>query len=96
MPEQKKPTSNGLSERIWDMATKAAVPLSLLIGGAMVAHEIRITKLEETRFTTIDAERMRREIESSYPPPWLRAQILEMKASLAEINTRLRDLEREK
>ena len=56
---------------LWEILLRATVPLALLSGGALVAHEIRLSTIEETRFTDRDGSTLTTEIiewvEDRYP-----------------------------
>lgn len=76
---------------------KATVPISVILGSALVSHEIRIRTLEEHRFTRADAKDLQSGIQewvaTSQPPEWLKENIREIKDSMKEIASRLRALE---
>lgn len=83
--------------KVWEILMKATVPLSVIIGSALVTHEVRIAKLEESRFTGSDGVKLERDIrayvQDSFPPNWLREDIQEIKASMKSIEGRLRKIE---
>lgn len=81
------------SSRIWNVVEKVAISLVFLIGSVIISHEIRIARLEETRFTAVDGETLRKEITAAMPPAWLREQIKDMQTVLRSIEERLRALE---
>lgn len=90
---QNTPDGHSTSDRVWDIVLKALVPVSILLAGSLVSHEVRLAKIEESRFTERDASLMERRIIESIPPPWLKAQIEEIKALLRENTSRLRAVE---
>ena len=56
----KKGEKNGgtsmFDSRLWDLAVKAMVPLCILLGGTIIGHEVRLGKIEDSRFTDHDGE----------------------------------------
>lgn len=52
-PSSGGPVHEGAA-RAWDIAIKLLVPLSLIAAGAMVNHEVRLSRIEESRFTQQD------------------------------------------
>ena len=84
--------------KIWEIALKALVPISILIGSVLIAHEVRISKIESNRFTDKDAavhEAAMKEYVLQYSTPsWLRDDITEIKDTLKAVQSRLRELER--
>lgn len=79
--------------KVWDVLIKATVPVSIVIGSALIAHEVRIAKLEDSRFTTADAyqleHRVVRALEAKFPQPWLLDDLREIKDRLKSIEARL-------
>lgn len=90
-------STRSLSDRIWDIATKLSVPAVLAAGAAIIAHEIRISRLEATRFSRSDGLVLERDVrewmDERFPPYWLRASLVEIKADLKTIDERLRSVE---
>ena len=77
--------------KLWDYLFRASIPIVLALGAAVIAHEVRIAKIESNRFTAGDWNRerldMQRWVEDRYPPQWLKDQLtrLEIKVDrLAE------------
>ena len=55
-PTKKKPMENGNgTRRLWDYLTRLASAATLVIAGAIIAHEIRLSVIENTRFTAKDS-----------------------------------------
>lgn len=67
------------SERVWDIATKLAVPLSIILAGALVTHEVRIAKMET---------------EQSYIRRGIGDDLSEIKILLRDMEQRLREVEK--
>ena len=86
------------SEKIWDVVLKASVPLSLLLGSALITHEVRLSKIEATHFTREDSYKLRaalhKEIEERYPPKWLRQKVQHIEQVLDRIEHRIHELEK--
>lgn len=76
-------------EKLWDLAMKAAVPLSIILGGAIIAHEVKIGRHEER------LEDVEQRVEH-FDSRWLRESVDEIKGTLRTMDTRLRELERVK
>jgi len=85
-----------MMDRFWDFATKATVPLAMVIGGALVTHEVRLTKIESNRFTQEAARELERRIEAQIVPGWLKENINDMKDTLKAIEARLQQIEKAK
>jgi hypothetical protein len=79
------------------MVTRVSVAVVLGVSAVLFAHEIRLTKIEETLFTDNDARILKDKIIEhtfkNYPPEWLRLQIVEIRDTLKIIDQRLRKLE---
>jgi hypothetical protein len=58
------------------------VPVSIVIAGALIGHEVRLAKIEANRFTDKDAAVMERRILAESPPSWLREDLREIKAMI--------------
>ena len=67
------------SERAWDIAGKILVPLAVAGGAWLVGLEIRTSRLED---------RM-----DNVPPKWLKDDVTEIKATLKDIEARIRKIE---
>lgn len=52
------------ANKVWDVLLKATVPISIIIGGALIGHEVRISRIEASRFTNADGLRLERDIRS--------------------------------
>ena len=91
-------TTRSASDKVWDLLTRAAVPLSVIVAGAMIAHEVRISVIESNRFTNHDGDKLDQEIkywiENRYPPEWLREEMNELKRSQREMLRRITEIER--
>lgn len=74
--------------RLWDIATKAAVPVLVLVSGWMVALEVRVSVIESNRFTSGMAAQMREEIRKELPPQWLKDDLTEIKDRLKRLEQR--------
>ena len=95
-----KPT-NGKLPALWEILKVTAVPLAFALGGFLFGHEIRISKIEETRFTDQDAAEMYRELLENLPPQWLKDTIKELQKhcrateiQISDLNARVQSLER--
>lgn len=58
-PAQKRGT---LSDKVWDVLMKATVPVSIIVGGALIGHEVRIARIEETRFTDVEGYQLQAQV----------------------------------
>lgn len=87
-----------VSDRVWDFASKAAMPACVVLASVLITHEIRLSKIEATRFALSDAHRLRSEIESDiekrYPPKWLRQKVQHIEQVLDRIEHRIHELEK--
>jgi len=81
------------NDRIWDIATKAAIPLSILLVGAVIVNRISIREIQVTRFTDKDGAQLKDQILLERPPAWLKEDIIEIKGLLRDFDTRLRRVE---
>ena len=95
-------TENNKTTWIWEFLIKLAVPISIIVSGAMINHEvrlsnhdIRIAKIEQTRFSAKDANDLERRITAAIPQQWqwLKEDISEIKQMLQAYDSRLRALE---
>lgn len=69
------------------------VPLSIILAGTVIAHEVRISVIESNRFTDSDANLMFEKIRAELPPEWLKAKVNEIKTDQKEILRRLSYIE---
>jgi hypothetical protein len=79
------------ADRAWDWLCKAAVPVLVVLGTAVITHEVRISRIEENRFTALDGARLEAGILSAMP---LMTDIAEIKLDVKEMKTRLREVEK--
>ncbi len=70
-------------ERAWNLAWKICVPLVLALSGLLVAHEVRLSVIESTRYTPADAVVMERETNEKFGE--LHGQLAEIKTDLAVV-----------
>ena len=95
--------------RFQELGIKVALPtmLSLAAGGVALGthfvlkdgeHDVRISKIEETRFTAEEGikmeSRLKEYMSDHYPPPWLRERLDDIKKTVESNAARLRELER--
>ena len=81
-PVQKK----ARADRAWDLGLRTALVLGPFLAGTLIAHEIRINRLEDVSITS-------KELRDDFPPAWLHEDIQELKAGQKDIRVRLRELE---
>lgn len=74
-------------ERLWELALKASVPLSVMLAGILVTHEIRLTKIEEYRAVE-EAHRFSRAAGEV-----LKSQMDDVKTTLADIKRQIGNIE---
>lgn len=86
--------SRKTSERVWEILTRAAIPVVLAGAAALIAHEVRISTMESNRFTTRDAQQLEARMTSR--PDWLREDLAEIKEMVRGLEARLRALEARK
>lgn len=67
-------------ERAWDIAVKSLLPIVVALSAWLVGLEVRTSRLEDR-------------VENS-PPLWLKNDVQSIKATLIDIEQRLRSLER--
>jgi hypothetical protein len=78
---------------------KLSVPVSIAVGGALIAHEVRIARIEETRFTKHDAAVLKNTLveyhngHSTPPPKWVQDLLKQIHSDIREINKRLINIE---
>jgi hypothetical protein len=53
-------------DRAWDMAFKVMVPISFILAGTLIAHEVRLKVIESSRFTTEQGRVMEQRMEEKY------------------------------
>jgi len=93
------------SDRLWDIATRAAVGGVLIAGGMLVAHERAIhtngkdiQSIRETRFTKEDGLRMQASMTAAIAtvdtPPWLEGLLATQNSLMLSVDERLRVIER--
>jgi hypothetical protein len=73
---------DGNGSKVWEYALKTLVPVSVIMGSALVVHEVRLSVIESNRFTTKDAAVLKEQIYTSFPQDWLQSQIAEIKVEL--------------
>jgi len=49
-------------QKLWDIFFRIAAPLSLLAAGALVTHEVRLSKVEAQQITDVDAVQAHQDI----------------------------------
>lgn len=82
--------SDDSGRRVWDYVFKAMVPIGLAAGGMVVAHEVRLTRMEANAFTVRDGRQLETKMADT---PWLKESIAEIKQLLREQDKRLRAIE---
>lgn len=84
-----------LADKVWDLAMKASVPILIILGTALIRQEIRISRIEETRFTDSDGlrleQRLERWIEQRFPS---RSDFESMREDVREIKAAIKILEK--
>lgn len=80
------------SDRIWQVASKISIYLSILIGATLIAHEIRIATIESNRFTNKDGNQLKEDMRD-YMDKALKEDFADIKADQKEIIQRLRKVE---
>ncbi|MCP5059020.1 MAG: hypothetical protein GY937_20135 [bacterium] len=79
--------------RVWDILSKVAFYLACVLGATAVAHEVRLSTIENNRFTDKDGMELERRIMQGVPPEWFREDVSEIKTRLDSIDSRLRKIE---
>ncbi len=86
-----------LMDRAWDIMLKVTVPVTTLIAGTIVAHEIRLTRIESTSFTKKDGFALERDLKEwvdvRIQPAWRPEDLTEIKGVLRSISDRLHSVE---
>ena len=79
-----------------EWVTGLSVPIVLALGMAVIQNRENIARIEETRFTRGDALEMESRIleRVNEVPSWLRNNLSEIKASVRDIQSRMRELEK--
>ena len=77
---------------VWEILIKVSVPIVLGLGGMMLAHEIRLSKIEATRFTAKDGIELRDTITKQLPPEWLKEKVNKLERGQREIELKLERL----
>lgn len=54
-----------ISARVWDYLMKLSIPMVLLTGGTVIAHEVSLSKIESNRFTAADGHALERHMEAA-------------------------------
>jgi hypothetical protein len=76
-------------DRVWDMLTKATVPITMIVATALISHEVRLSRIEENRFTDLDGahlhQKLLEDFGKTYPPKWLLEDVKEIKDKLRDI-----------
>lgn len=81
--------------RWWDAAMKFAVPLVIGAGSMAVGHEIRLTRIESTRFTKDDGAALLEKVrQENQVPAWLKDSLAEIKTGIRDLDARTRNIER--
>ena len=71
-----------LGSRVWDALTKLLVPVSIIIGGALITHEVRLSKIEQSVNGNKEAIR-------AAAPGYIQNSIEEIKRGVQAMETRL-------
>lgn len=77
---------------LWEVLKVLVVPLAFALGGFLVGHEIRLSLIEDNRFTDQDAAELRQEILKERPPPWLTDDLKQLQKHCRETELQLSDL----
>ena len=82
----------------FDLAMRRLVAVAVVsLVTAVIWHEVRLSKLEETLFTQVDGALLERRMtewtEARYPPEWLKRSLEEVKDLVRANATRLTRLE---
>ena len=78
-PEKKPVEPPNGARRLWDYLTRLASAATLVIAGAIIAHEIRLSVIESTRFTAKDSVILEKTIRGQWADD-IRELKLQMKA----------------
>lgn len=78
---------------IWDNAVKIAMPLCILLVGAVIVNRISIREIQVSRFTDRDGSELERRLLEARPPQYLRDDITEIKQLMRDFDIRLRRVE---
>ncbi len=83
--------------RVWDLSLRVIIPALLVwaatVQATVLAHDKHLAVIEATRFTAQDGRSLLDTIMERTPPDWLREDIQEIKAELADIKKRMGTLE---
>lgn len=84
------------TSKAWDLIYKAVFVISVAVGTAVIAHEVRLTAIETSRFTDRDGMALETRVLQQFPSQqaWLREAIAELKTMMQRQDERLRNLER--
>lgn len=84
-------------DRFWDLALKIGVIVTVAVATAAINHEVRLGKIEDSRFTSADALKLERSLrdwsDERYPQNWLREDMGDIKTGLETLDNRMRALE---
>lgn len=85
-----------IGARTWDIVAKLTVALVVALASATIAQEVRIARIESSRFTDRDGAALEARIMSAFPgqQAWLREALADVKASLIKLDERLRNVEK--
>jgi len=79
----------------WDLVFKIGAlmsPIALIVAGAGIGHEVRLSRIEETKFTNADAGELGNAIRREFRD-LVREDLADIKAGQRAIDTRLRAIE---
>lgn len=81
------------TSKTWDLVLKFLAVLALPLAGVIVGHEMRLTKIEENRWTIQQdmesQQTLRAEIAANYPPVWLKQSLDRIEAALLKNTDKL-------
>ena len=73
--------------------------MTLPIVGWMFAviqdHEVRVVRIESSRFSAADARLMEDRLRTMFPQQWLREDLVDLKEGIKQLNARLTVIEQE-
>lgn len=84
-----------LGARAWDIVAKLTVAMVVAIASATIAQEVRLAKIESSRFSDRDGVALEARILSAFPgqQAWLREALADIKQQLNRMDERLRLVE---
>ena len=81
--------------RVGQMLFAMTLPVVGWMFAVVQDHEVRVVRIESSRFSAADARQMEDRLRVTFPPDWLREDLVDLKDGIKQLNTRLSVIERE-